>query len=54
MTERIEMSHSEKVEMYRMVEKDRLIDMLIDANSVICAFPLQEIEDTDDGTVDRD
>jgi hypothetical protein len=31
----IEMTHSEKVEMYQMVEKDRLIEMLIEANNVI-------------------
>jgi hypothetical protein len=31
----IEMTHSEKVEMYRMVEKDKLIEMLIEANNVI-------------------
>ncbi len=31
----IEMTHSEKVEMYRMIEKDRLIEMLIEANNVI-------------------
>lgn len=31
----IEMTHSEKVEMYQMVEKDKLIEMLIEANNVI-------------------
>jgi len=31
----IEMTHSEKVEMYQMIEKDRLIEMLIEANNVI-------------------
>lgn len=31
----IEMTHSEKVEMYQMVEKERLIEMLIEANNVI-------------------
>jgi len=31
----IEMTHSEKVEMYQMIEKDRLIEMLIEANYVI-------------------
>ena len=31
----IEMTHSEKVEMYRMIEKDRIIEMLIEANNVI-------------------
>lgn len=30
-----EMTHSEKVEMYQMIEKDRLIEMLIEANDVI-------------------
>lgn len=30
-----EMTHSEKVEMYRMVEKDKLIEMLIEANNII-------------------
>jgi len=29
------MKHSEKVEMYRMIEKDTLIEMLIEANMVI-------------------
>ncbi len=31
----IEMTHSEKVEMYQMIEKDKLIEMLIEANNVI-------------------
>ena len=31
----IEMTHSEKVEIYQMVEKERLIEMLIEANNVI-------------------
>jgi hypothetical protein len=31
----IEMTHSKKVEMYQMVEKDELIEMLIEANNVI-------------------
>jgi hypothetical protein len=31
----IETTHSEKVEMYQMVEKDKLIEMLIEANNVI-------------------
>jgi hypothetical protein len=31
----IEMTHSEKVEMYQMVEKDKLIEMLIEGNNVI-------------------
>lgn len=31
----IEMTHSQKVEMYSMVEKDKLIEMLIEANNVI-------------------
>lgn len=31
----IEMTHSEKVEMYQMVEKDKLIEMLIEANNFI-------------------
>lgn len=31
----IEMTHFEKVEMYQMIEKDRLIEMLIEANNVI-------------------
>ena len=31
----IEMTHSEKVEMYQVVEKDRLIEMLIAANNAI-------------------
>jgi hypothetical protein len=31
----IEMTHSEKVEMYQMIEKDRLIEMLIEANNQI-------------------
>ena len=31
----IEMTHSEKVEMYQTVEKDKLIEMLIEANNVI-------------------
>ena len=31
----IEMAHSEKVEMYQMIEKDRLIEMLIEVNNVI-------------------
>lgn len=31
----IEMTHSEKVEMYQMVKKDKLIEMLIEANNVI-------------------
>lgn len=31
----IEMSHKEKVEMYQLIEKDRLIEMLIEANNVI-------------------
>jgi hypothetical protein len=29
------MTHSKKVEMYQMVEKDELIEMLIEANNVI-------------------
>ena len=29
------MKHSEKVDMYRMIEKDTLIEMLIEANMVI-------------------
>ena len=31
----IEMTHSEKVEMYQRIEKDKLIEMLIEANNVI-------------------
>lgn len=31
----IEMTHSEKVEMYQMLEKEKLIEMLIEANIVI-------------------
>ena len=31
----IEMTHSQKVEMYQAVEKDELIEMLIQANNVI-------------------
>ena len=31
----IEMTHSEKVEMYQKVEKNKLIEMLIEANNVI-------------------
>lgn len=31
----IEMTYSEKVEMYQMVEKDKLIEMLIEANNQI-------------------
>jgi hypothetical protein len=31
----IEMSHKEKVEIYQLIEKDRLIEMLIEANNVI-------------------
>jgi len=31
----IQMSHSEKLEMYRLIEKDRLIEMLIEANNTI-------------------
>lgn len=32
MNQTIEISHQEKVEMYRMIEKERLIEMLIEAN----------------------
>lgn len=35
MVQVIEMSHQEKVEMYRMVDKENLIEMLIEANNVI-------------------
>lgn len=35
MMQMIEMTNSEKVEMYQMVEKDKLIEMLIEANNVI-------------------
>jgi hypothetical protein len=31
----IEMTHSQKVEMYQTVKKDELIEMLIEANNVI-------------------
>ena len=32
MVHTIETSHQEKVEMYRMIDKERLIEMLIEAN----------------------
>jgi len=32
MVQTIEMSHQKKVEMYRMIDKERLIEMLIEAN----------------------
>jgi len=35
MVQVVEMSHKEKVEMYGMIEKERLIEMLIEANNVI-------------------
>ena len=35
MVQTVEMSHKEKVEMYQLIEKDRLIEMLIEANNVI-------------------
>lgn len=35
MVQVIEISHQEKVEMYRMIDKERLIEMLIEANNVI-------------------
>jgi ArsR family metal-binding transcriptional regulator len=35
MVQVIEMTHKEKVEMYQLIEKDRLIEMLIEANNVI-------------------
>jgi len=31
----LEMSHNEKVEVYQLIEKDKLIEMLIEANNVI-------------------
>jgi hypothetical protein len=30
-----EMTHAEKVETYKMIDKDRLIEMLIEANRII-------------------
>ncbi len=30
-----EMSHNEKVEIYQLIEKEKLIEMLIEANNVI-------------------
>jgi hypothetical protein len=35
MVQVVEMSHQEKIEMYRMIDKERLIEMLIEANNVI-------------------
>lgn len=35
MMEVVEMSYKEKVELYRSIEKDTLIEMLIEANNVI-------------------
>lgn len=35
MVQVIEMTHSEKIEMYQKVEKDKLIEMLIEANNAI-------------------
>lgn len=35
MMQTIEMTHEEKVEMYSMIEKHKLIEMLIEANNVI-------------------
>ena len=31
----VEMSHQEKVEMYRLVDKEKLIEMLIECNNTI-------------------
>lgn len=31
----LEMSHNEKVELYQLIEKNKLIEMLIEANNVI-------------------
>lgn len=31
----VEMSHQEKVEMYRLIDKEDLIEMLIECNNVI-------------------
>jgi excinuclease UvrABC ATPase subunit len=35
MVQVIKMTHSEKVEMYQKIEKDKLIEMLIEANNII-------------------
>lgn len=35
MVQTVEMSYEEKVEMYQLVEKNKLIEMLIEANNVI-------------------
>ncbi len=32
MVQKVEMSHKEKVKMYKMINKDKLIEMLIEAN----------------------
>lgn len=39
MVQAVEMSHKEKVEMYQLIEKDRLIEMLIEANNNLNRIP---------------
>ena len=34
----VEMSHEEKVEMYMCIDKERLIEMLIEANNILSSL----------------